>query len=218
MLQGVLFDLDGVITDTSNYHYLAWKAMADKLGIDIDRDFNEGLKGISRRESLKKILEYGKLSDKITDKEFDQLLDEKNKYYLEYIDKLDQKDILPGILDLLKELHGRNIKIALASVSKNGSRILEKLNILQYFDAVVDPAKVKNSKPAPDIYLAAAAALDLPKDEVVGVEDAVAGVEAINSADIFSVGVGDPGILKAADVVVPDTSMLTLDFMLNLLK
>lgn len=213
MLKGVLFDLDGVITDTSNYHFLAWKAIADEIGIKIDEKFNEQLKGVSRTDSLKRIIAYGHKEDEISPEEFDQLLEQKNNYYLQYIDKLQQENILPGILDLLKSLKQNNVKIALASVSKNGPRILQKLAIDQYFDAIVDPAKVAHGKPAPDIYEAAALAIDVPKDECLGIEDAIAGVQAINSAGIYSVGVGDKVTLGEADVVVPDTSYLTYDFL-----
>lgn len=213
MLKGVLFDLDGVITDTSNYHYLAWKAIADEIGIKIDEKFNEQLKGVSRSDSLKKIIDYGNMGDKISPEEFNQLLEQKNNYYLKYINQLQQKNMEPGILDLLKDLKAHGIKIALASVSKNGPRILEKLDIMQYFDAIVDPAKVAHGKPAPDIYEAAALAIDVPKDECEGIEDAIAGVQAINSAGIYSVGVGDKITLGEADVVVPDTTYLTYDFL-----
>lgn len=213
MFKGVLFDLDGVITDTAEYHYHAWKKLANDLGIDMDREFNEKLKGVSREDSLRLILEHGKQTESISTKEFTRLAKEKNENYIEMIQSFSGKDIFPGILNLLKELKENNIKIALASASKNGPILLDKMQISDYFDAIVDPASVPAGKPAPDIFIAAAKALGLKDDECIGIEDSQAGIAAIKASGAFPIGVGQATDLGSDIILVDKTDQLTYAFL-----
>lgn len=209
-IKGFIFDLDGVLTDSAEYHYLAWKNLGEKLGISIDREFNEKLKGISRLESLNKILEYGNKDKDYTEEEKQKLSDQKNEEYVQLIQQVTDKDLLPGILELLQSLKENNISIGLASASQNGPFLLEKLGIANFFDVVVDPTTLKNGKPDPEIFLTAAEKLGLKPSECVGVEDAAAGVDAIKSANMFSVGVGTAQALPHADYRVDTTAELNL--------
>ena len=135
MFQAVLFDLDGVITDTAEYHFLAWEKLAQEIGIKIDREFNENLKGVSREESLRRILEHGGKENDYTAEEFAAMAKLKNDNYVEMIQAVSPKDIYPGILQLLQDLRGQGIKIALASASKNGPFLLDQMQLTDYFDA-----------------------------------------------------------------------------------
>jgi beta-phosphoglucomutase len=199
--QAVIFDLDGVLTDTARFHYVAWKQMARGLGIEIDEAFNETLKGIDRMMSLERILQHGKVHLSLEDKQ--RLAHEKNEHYKELTASMTRKDLLPGALDRLDELKRLGIKISLASASKNAPAILEALEISGYFDSIANPALVTHGKPAPDIFLLAAAPLHVRPEECLGVEDAEAGVAAIKSAGMKALGVGDAQVLAAADRVVP---------------
>lgn len=217
MFKAVLFDLDGVITDTAEYHYLAWKTLAQEQGIPgVDRKFNEQLKGVSRDDSLQKILDLD--NRKVSPEEFAELADRKNRNYVEMIQKVSPSDIYPGILGLLKALRENGIKIALASASKNGPFLLKQMEIEDYFDAVADPAKVAASKPAPDIFLAAADQVGVGIEDCIGIEDAFAGIEAIKAAGAFPVGVGKAEDLGENIHLVADTSHLTLDYLEDIWK
>lgn len=215
MIKGFIFDLDGVLTDTAEYHYQAWKRMANKLGIPLDREMNEQLKGISRMDSLERILALGNQTEKYSVEEKEQLANEKNEDYKKLILSVTPNDLLPGIADLLADLKKENIRLALASASKNGPVIMEKLGIADLFDTVVDPASLANGKPDPEIFIKGAEQLQLKPEECVGVEDAQAGIESINAAGIFSVGVGTKEMMKNADYAVSDTSELKLSDILN---
>jgi beta-phosphoglucomutase len=197
----VIFDLDGVLTDTARFHYLAWKKMASGLGITIDEAFNETLKGIDRMTSLDLILQHGKVQLPLAEKE--RLAHQKNEHYKELTASMTRKDLLPGALERLDELRKLGVKISLASASKSAPAILEALGISGYFDSVANPALVAQGKPAPDIFLLAAAPLGVRPEECLGVEDAEAGVAAIKAAGMQALGVGDPKVLAAADHVVP---------------
>lgn len=203
-----IFDLDGVITDTSEFHYLAWKKLANEIGIEIDRNFNEQLKGIGRIESLKQILELDSTNKQRTTDEQEALATRKNIYYQSLIHSLGSANILPGIEILLKEIRTNNIKIALGSASKNAKAVLEQLGLIQYFDYLVDAAKVTRGKPDPETFTTAADYFNIPYNQCVGIEDAASGIEALNKAAMFSVGVGDVAYLGDADFVVSNTSQL----------
>jgi beta-phosphoglucomutase len=213
MFKGVLFDLDGVITDTAEYHYLAWKKLADELGITIDREFNEKLKGVSREDSLRLILEHGKRESDFSETEFQQLAKSKNDNYVEMIQAVSPKDVYPGILELLKELKNAGIKISLASASKNGPFLLKQMALTDYFDGIADPAKVAAGKPAPDIFILAAQVVGLDPDECIGIEDAQAGIAAIEACGALPVGVGQAEQLGDDIALVESTSELTLAFL-----
>lgn len=215
MVKAVLFDLDGVITDTAEYHYCAWKKLAEQLGISFDRAFNENLKGVSRKNSLDLILQHGNKENQYTLKEKEDLMEEKNTIYLEMIEQLTPEAILPGIHSLLEDLKEKGMKIGLASASKNGSMILEKLEIATYFDTIANPAKVKRGKPFPDLYLTAAKQLNVEPQDCVGIEDAKSGVEAILAANMVAIGVGDKETLQDAQYVVENTEQLNTDLILS---
>lgn len=212
MLDGLLFDLDGVITDTAEFHFLAWKELANELGIDINRKFNEKLKGVSRLESLDLILKYGNQEQTYTKEEKNSLATKKNEHYKTLIESITPEDLLPGIFDLLQNAKDKNLKLAIASASKNAPVILEKLEVSHLFDTIVDPASLKNGKPDPEIFATATKQLNLKPNNVVGIEDAHAGIQAINRAGIFSIGIGSEDDLSEADIVIPTTEMLTLQF------
>lgn len=213
MFKGVLFDLDGVITDTAEYHYLAWKKLADELGITIDREFNEKLKGVSREDSLRLILEHGKRESDFSETEFQQLAKSKNDNYVEMIQAVSPKDVYPGILELLKELKNAGIKISLASASKNGPFLLKQMALTDYFDGIADPAKVAAGKPAPDIFILAAQVVGIDPNECIGIEDAQAGIAAIKACGALPVGVGQAEQLGDDIALVESTSELTLAFL-----
>lgn len=212
-MKAVLFDLDGVITDTAVYHYHAWKALGEKIGIEIDEEFNEELKGVSRTDSLNRILAKGNKEEAYSQTEKETMAAEKNELYKTMIEEMSPKDILPGIKALLDGLKERNILIGLASASQNGPTILEKLQLTDYFDEIVDPAKLKAGKPDPEIFLTGAKDLGVKPQDCVGVEDAAAGVEAIAAADMVSIGVGDADTLGKATKVVPETGALTVELL-----
>lgn len=215
MIKGLIFDLDGVITDTAEYHYLAWKSLAKKMGIEMDREFNEQLKGISRMESLDLILKLGNKEEAYTEEEKVELATQKNEEYKEYIKQITPKDLLPGIEQLLKDAKAEGLGMVLASASKNGPEIMKRLDIEDLFDGIVDPASLSAGKPDPEIFIKGAEMLGLDTSECVGLEDAEAGVDAINSANMFSVGVGSPSAMHNADYIVEDTKDLTLENILE---
>lgn len=206
-MKGAIFDLDGVITDTAKFHFEAWSQLAkEQFGLELPAEFEAQLKGISRTDSLVKILEFGNILDQYDEEQIAQLAEKKNGYYLKAIDTLTKDDILPGITDLIAQLKAHDVKLSIASASKNAPAILKKLGLYEKFDAIADPSKVANGKPAPDIFLAGAKAVDLDPRDCVGVEDAVSGVAAIKAANMTAVAVGDPKELSQADAVVNTTA------------
>lgn len=208
-IQGVIFDLDGVITDTAYLHFLAWKALGDSLGMEITLELNEGLKGLGRQETLTLILKEAGLYDKYTETERQALADRKNRSYVASLENLTPQDLLPGIGDCLQDLQKRGIKIGLASSSQNAGLIIKKLGLKPYFEAMVDSRSLSKGKPDPEIYLKAAAALGLTPAKCVGVEDARAGIEAIRAAGMTAIALGqslehvpaDYHFLSAKDLV-----------------
>ncbi|HGO7658752.1 TPA: beta-phosphoglucomutase [Neisseria meningitidis] len=204
----VLFDLDGVITDTAEYHYRAWKKLAEELGISIDRKFNEQLKGVSRDDSLKRILAHG--GKTVSEAEFAELTRRKNDNYVEMIQAVKPEDVYPGILPLLETLKANGKKIALASASKNGPFLLERMGLTHFFDTVADPAAV-----APDIFLAAAEGVGADIRRCIGIEDAAAGVAAIKASGALPIGVGKAEDLGSDIPLVPGTAELTYAYLQN---
>ncbi|MBC2278629.1 beta-phosphoglucomutase [Listeria welshimeri] len=207
-LKGVVFDLDGVITDTAHYHYLAWKKTAESIGIEFDEAFNENLKGVSRIDSLLLILKKDGRENDFTEEQIETLAAEKNEFYVSLLQEITPADVLPGIKELIVDLKKQNLKCAIASVSKNARTVLNALEMEQAFDYIVDAAKITKSKPDPEIFVEACRGLGLETAEVVGIEDAQAGIEAINAAGIISVGVGSG--LRGADMTVKNTGLLDL--------
>jgi beta-phosphoglucomutase len=211
---GFIFDLDGVIVDTAGYHYLAWKKLADQLGIEFDEEQNEKFKGVSRKRCLEILLELGKLE--VSQEQFEAWLVEKNEDYLSYIDKMDTSEILPDVTKVLDYLKAREIPMALGSASKNAKPILEKVQLLRYFTTVVDGNEVSKAKPDPEVFLIAARNLGVDAGACVVFEDAVAGVEAARRAGMTSVGIGDREILGAADYTFNDFTEIDLEFIKDL--
>lgn len=206
-----IYDLDGIITDTAEYHFLAWQKIAEELDIRIDRKFNERLKGIGRMESLDLILSLDSSTSNLTAEEKEKLALRKNDYYLEMIEKMGPKDILPGIEELLRANKKHQIQTALGSASKNARHVLDLLGLTAEFDYIVDASKVKKGKPDPETFTVAADALGVPYSECIGIEDSAAGVEAINGALMFSVAVGDEAHLPNADYLVAATDKLAFE-------
>ena len=155
-LKAIIFDLDGVLTDTAKYHYLAWKKLADELGLQFDESINESLKGVSRTNSFEIILEENNKSNNYTDKEKEILANKKNDYYKDMIEQLTPNDILEGIVRFITEARNNGVKCAVASISKNAPRVLKLLNISNMFDYIADAALVKKPKPVPEILLTCA--------------------------------------------------------------
>lgn len=205
-IEAVVFDLDGVITDTAHYHYLAWKDLADKLNIDFDKTYNENLKGVSRIQSLELILKNGNKEADFTAEEKEKLATEKNELYNHYINQLTPDDILPGIEKLIDDIKSEGILIGLASASRNAKTVLDLLEITHLFDYCADANEIEKPKPDPEIFLDVCQALDVSPSKSIGVEDALVGVEAIQSGGMYAVGVG--GDLHMADLYVPSTEQL----------
>lgn len=211
MINTYIFDLDGVIVDTAKYHYLAWKNLADELEIEFTKEHNELLKGVSRIRSLEIILGLG--NKQISDADFDRFLHKKNEEYLSYIDKMDASEILPGVLNALDFIKKIERKIVLGSASKNAKPILEKVGLLDYFDAIVDGNDVSKAKPDPEVFLLGAERTNSKTEECVVFEDAVAGIQAANIAGMLSIGIGEKEILKEADYVFSDFNQISNEFL-----
>ena len=206
--KAVIFDLDGVITDTAHYHYLAWKRLADSIDAPFDEAFNEQLKGVDRMGSLELILARAPRS--YSQEEKLALADAKNRHYQELIATMTPDDLLPGALRALEEVRAAGLKTGLASVSKNAFTVLDRLGIRDRFDDVVDAATIVNGKPHPEIFLTACAHLGLEPRDCLGVEDAAAGVASIKDAGMVAVGVGSPEVLRRADRVIPSMEAFRL--------
>ncbi|MBO0995725.1 beta-phosphoglucomutase [Bacillus sp. SD088] len=204
IIEAVVFDLDGVITDTAKYHYLAWKSIADERDIPFNEEFNENLKGVSRLESLELILNRGNIE--LTYAEKMELAEKKNELYKQFIQQLTPEEILPGILSFINRIKSENIPIGLASVSKNAQTVLQALEIEHLFDYCADASKIKNSKPDPEIFLNVCDVLQANPSNAIGIEDALVGIAAIQSSNMFAVGIG--GHLTDADLLVEETSQL----------
>ncbi len=213
MIRAFLFDLDGVLTDTSEYHYQAWQHLADDEGLPFNRADNEALRGVGRRESLNAMLK-GRPIDEATAEAW---MERKNSYYVELIGRMTRKDLLPGALELLAELRQAGIKIAIASASKNAPLVLDRLGLWPAVDAVVDGNAVTRSKPAPDLFLAAAAKLGVPPAECVVVEDAAAGVDAGIAAGMLTLGLGPQERVGHATLFLPSLEGAHLDTILSIL-
>jgi beta-phosphoglucomutase len=207
--KAVIFDLDGVITDTAHYHYLAWKRLAESVGVHFDEAFNEHLKGVDRMGSLNLIL--GEAAQNYSLQQKLEMADAKNRHYQELISTMSEADLLPGAVDALAAVRAAGLRIGLASVSKNAFTVLEHLGIRDRFDYVVDAATITHSKPHPEIFLTAAEKLGIDPSDCLGVEDAVAGVASIKSAGMYALGVGSPDVLTQADKVIPGLDQFRLE-------
>ena len=215
MTIGFIFDLDGVITDTAKFHYHAWKALADSLGISIDENFNETLKGISRMDSLDRILAHGHRENAFTPAEKEALAQQKNDHYVQLLEHLTTEDVLPGVVPLLQQAQARHIPCAVASASKNAPLILEKLGVRAYFATIVDPDSLSKGKPDPEIFLAAADSIGVLPQNAIGFEDAQSGIDGLKAAGIYAVGLSASQPLIGADMQVSEMTELSVDALLN---
>jgi beta-phosphoglucomutase len=184
--RAVIFDLDGVITDTAEFHYLGWQRLADEVGIPFDREANERLRGLSRRESL-----LAMLGDReVPEDELAAMMERKNGYYVDSLGEMGPEDALPGAVELVESARAHGLAVAIGSSSKNARTVLDKLELTDRFDAIADGHSVENAKPAPDLFLAAAELLDVEPEACIVVEDAASGVDAALAAGMTAVGVG----------------------------
>ncbi|SEB48924.1 beta-phosphoglucomutase [Tenacibaculum sp. MAR_2009_124] len=213
---GFIFDLDGVMVDTAKYHFLAWKNLANSLGIDFSNEQNEQLKGVSRIRSLEKILSWGNKT--ISQEEFDSLLHEKNEEYLKYIENMDESEILPDVPRVLELLLANNSPVALGSASKNARAILQKVNLLNKFNAIVDGNDVSKAKPDPEVFINAAEKIKINPSKCVVFEDSVAGVQAAKKANMLAIGIGEKSILHEADYVFRDFREMSTEFIIQLMN
>ncbi len=214
--KGFIFDLDGVIVDTAKYHFLAWKKLANSIGVDFTEIQNEQLKGVSRIESLQKILKWGNKT--LSEAEFNRLMSMKNEDYLSYIDKMNRSEILPDVTKILDFLIENNQPIALGSASKNAPEILNKVNLFNQFNAIVDGNAVTKAKPDPEVFLKAAEAIQIKPEDCIVFEDSVAGIQAANAANMISVGIGEKQVLFEADYIFKDFTQISTHFITKLIE
>lgn len=213
-IRGFIFDLDGVLTDTSEYHYLAWQRLADEEGIPFNREENEALRGIGRGESLLRLLKGRPCSEA----RMHELMERKNSYYVALIRKVSPRDVLPGARELLQEIRRAGMKIGIGSSSKNTIEVIDRLGIGSLLDVIADGHCARQPKPAPDLFLHAAARLGLSPDECVVVEDAAAGIDAARAGGFHSVGLGPVERVGHADVLLPSLAGAALGDILAALE
>lgn len=185
----IIFDLDGVICHTDQYHYQAWKKLADRLEIYFDEKINNRLRGVSRMESLEIVLERSDV--RYTEEEKAILAEEKNESYRRLLENMTEKDLQGEVKDALRELRKRGYRLAIGSSSKNTKMILEHLGLGTFFDAVSDGTNIVRSKPDPEVFLKAAAFLETDPRECLVVEDAIVGVMAAKAAGMTAAGIGE---------------------------
>jgi beta-phosphoglucomutase len=215
-IQACIFDLDGVIVDTANSHYKAWKRLANELGFDLTPEQNEKMKGIGRMESLEMLLEIGNIeADK---KEKKKLADLKNGWYRDYISEMQPDDLLPGVIDFLEELTEEHILIAIGSASRNAPTIVRQVQIGRYLDALIDGSKVTKGKPHPEVFLKAAEEMGVEPAHCVVFEDAQAGIDAARNGGMRTIGVGSQEVLQNADMIIPGLSEINLEKLRTLEK
>ncbi|WP_108247251.1 beta-phosphoglucomutase [Muricauda brasiliensis] len=198
MIKGFIFDLDGVITDTAELHYDAWKKLADEMGWEFDREVNEKLRGISRMDSIKVIMDHNGVS--LNEDTIVELATKKNDIYVNSLDDMTQEDYLPGARELLTHLRSEGFSVALGSASKNANKVLKQLNAIHFFDVIGDGNSVTNSKPAPDIFLFASEKLGLRPENCIVFEDAEKGIDAAKAGNFHSVGIGPEERVGHADI------------------
>ncbi len=214
-MRACIFDLDGVLVDTAKYHFIAWRNLANKLGVEFSEHDNEQLKGLSRDASLDYILTKGNIE--ATFEEREKWKEEKNKEYLALVLEMNEDETLPNAKELLQELKDNNIRIALGSASKNAELILDRVNIKHYFDAIIDGTKTSRSKPDPEVFLLGAKAINCEPHECIVFEDALNGVKAAKAGGFYAIGIGEPEVLIEADQVY--ASLASINFkMLELLS
>ncbi len=210
--QAIIFDLDGVLTDTSEYHYQAWKHLADDEGIPFTHEENDAhLRGVGRRESLMYLLKGRSVSAS----QLTEMMERKNRYYNELIKQMTPNEVIEGGRELLQEIRDAGIKTAVASASKNCMVVLERLELVRYFDGIADGYSVVHGKPAPDVFVYAAGTVHVPVSACLGVEDADAGIESIKAAGMVALGIGPKERFQRADKVLSTLARHRLQDMLD---
>lgn len=213
MKQGIILDLDGVICDTAEFHYKAWKRLAAEYDLLLTHEHNEQLKGVSRADSLKLILEWaGRV---LNPEQFNRDLDRKNGWYLELVESMNSKDLLPGVLDFFERAVRYNIPLALGSASKNARLVLSKVGLVDAFKGIVDASTVTNGKPHPETFLKAAELLNIAPENCIVFEDSLSGIQAAKAANMYTVGVGIPQDLPLADEYVSNLGNYDFQTYLN---
>ncbi len=216
IIKAIIFDFDGVLANTDLYHFIAWKKAVRLIDINMDQSIQHELRGLSRSATLEKILNiFGK---KITNEEFENVKQRKNKLYREFLSEVTIDEVLPGIIEFLKYLKENNYKVAVASISKNAELIIKNIGLMKYIDVVVDPSKIENVKPEPDIFLQAAKLLNIRPWECVAIEDSQVGIDAINSAFMISIGIDFHHDLERCFLNLKSTSELTPERFQNLIE
>jgi beta-phosphoglucomutase len=213
--KGFIFDLDGVIVDTAHFHFVAWKKTAKELGFNLTEELNEKLKGVSRIESLQKILDWANVS--ITQDRFDDLTCDKNEDYLNHVNQMSKSDVLPGVFDFISNLKDLGYPVSLGSASKNAKSILRQVGLLKLFDAIVDGNNVTKAKPDPEVFLRASSFIKVKPENCVVFEDSQAGIQAANTANMISIGIGEESILNKADYVFKDFTDINMEFLNKLI-
>ncbi|WP_297990676.1 beta-phosphoglucomutase [Anoxybacillus sp.] len=209
MIKAVIFDLDGVIADTVELYYIATKRVADEIGVPFDRQLNQKLQGMSRQAMVEALL--GEKAREWSEEEKRALGDRRGQYYRELIEQLSPSDVLPGMIDLLRDIQRDGVPMALASSSSNASVVVERLGVCSFFDVIVDVKTITRMKPDPEIFLTAAKHLYVDPRFCVAVEDGEAGMKAIKQTNMFSVGIGDHLASLSSDWLVQRTEQLAWD-------
>ncbi|MFC0471641.1 beta-phosphoglucomutase [Halalkalibacter kiskunsagensis] len=207
-MKAVIFDMDGVISNTVHLHYIVNKKVADQLGIAFSQEWNQQLQGLSRRATVEAIVEKAAVA--LSDKEFDHLCELKNSHYKELINSLTTEDAQPGIRSFIEELKERGIPMVIASASRNANLVLTRLELVDHFHGIVDVTTLKQGKPDPEIFLKAAEIVDVYPSACVAIEDGEAGLKGIMETEMFSVGVGAEPALTKADYYIASTKELTV--------
>ncbi|PYZ95183.1 beta-phosphoglucomutase [Salipaludibacillus keqinensis] len=206
-INAVIFDLDGVLADTVEFHYLSTKKVAEHLNVPFSRKMNQQFQGMNRGHMIEQLLKQ--TEQPYSKKDIEHLGNLKNKHYQSYIQTLTKEDVLPGMISFLDELKENHISTAIASSSSNAQTVLENLQIIDYFDSIVPAKEVKNMKPAPEIFLKAAQELNIDPSECAAIEDSEAGIKAIKETSMFSIGVGRDSAVMKADWHVVNTQEIT---------
>lgn len=213
-MKGIIFDLDGVLVDTAKYHYLAWRDFAAQFNYHFTEEENEAFKGVSRKRCLELLMDWAKIEG--SDEQIEEWLFQKNEDYLQYIAQMDASEVLPGVIQVLNYFKNKGVLMAVGSASKNALPILEKVELLTYFHAVIDGNKVSKAKPDPEVFIKAAQALGVSAKDAVVFEDAIAGIQAANSAQMISIGIGEATVLSEANYVFKDFTQISTEFLMQI--
>lgn len=215
LIEAIIFDLDGVLTDTAEFHYQAWKRLCNELNLYFDRTINEQLKGVSRQRSFEIILNENRKKAEYEVNDVERFINTKNSIYVSLLNQLSPQNILPGIREFLSEARASGVKLAVASASRNAALVLEKISLTAAFDYIADAALITQAKPEPEIFLDCAKALGVNPEGCIGVEDSQSGIEAIKSAGMTAVGIGVVVTGTAPDINYESTAKMSYQDLQN---